>query len=69
MIAEILQTITEWMAGFWGFVTTSITSAVEIFYIPGVDGGLTPIGILALFGVAVGVVYLGLNFVRSFFQK
>lgn len=66
MVQEILNTIMAWLTGFWQFINITITEAIKLFYS---NDALTPLGILALFGLAVGVVYLGLNFVRSFFQK
>lgn len=68
MIQDILDTILSWLTGFWGFVTTSITEGVEIFY-DSTAGNLTTIGILGLFGVGVGLVYMGLGFVSRFFKK
>lgn len=69
MVAEIISAISDWLTGFWTFVSTSITSAIEIFYGGSPTPSLTPLGVLALFGVAVGVVYLGLGFVSRFFKK
>lgn len=68
MIQEILTTILAWLTGFWGFVSTSITEGVEIFY-DSTTSSLTTIGILGLFGVGVGLVYMGLGFVSRFFKK
>lgn len=68
MIQDILDTILAWLTGFWGFVTTSITEGVEIFY-NSTTSELTTIGILGLFGIGVGLVYMGLGFVTRFFKK
>lgn len=67
VVTDILSTITSWLTGFWTLLTSSITSAVGVFW--NTTTGLTPIGILGLFGVGVGLVYLGLNFVMRFFKK
>lgn len=68
MIQDILDTILAWLTGFWGFVATSITEGIEIFY-NSTTSELTTIGILGLFGVGVGLVYMGLGFVSRFFKK
>lgn len=68
MIEQFLETILAWLTGFWGFVSASITSGVGIFW-NATTSTLTPIGILGLFGVAVGLVYMGLGFVSRFFKK
>lgn len=68
MVTEIIGVITAWINGFWTFISASINEAIQLFW-NSTDSALTPVGILALFGVGVGVVYLGLNFVRGFFQK
>lgn len=68
MITEVIQTITDWLAGFWTLVSTSIESAVSLFW-DAETSKLTVIGVLALFGLAVGLVYLGLMFVMRLFKK
>lgn len=68
MITDIIATIGNWLTGMWGFVVDTITSAVEIFY-GGTPATLTPIGILALMGLAIGLVTLGLGFVTRFFKR
>lgn len=67
LVSEIISTITAWMTGFWTFIQSTITSAIGLFY--NTTDGLTVIGILALFGLAVGLVYFGLSFVTRFFKK
>lgn len=70
MVTEIINVITSWLTGFWTIVSSSINGAVVLFYDGSVDGeGLTVLGILGLFGLAVGLIYFGIGFVRGFFVK
>lgn len=68
MVTEIITTITDWLTGFWTLVTSTIESAVGLFW-DATDSKLTVIGVLALFGLAVGILYLGLTFVMRLFKK
>lgn len=67
MVTHFLGIVTEWLTGFFGLVGNSITSAVELIYIP--ETGFTLIGSLMLFGLAVGLVYFGINFVVRLVKK
>lgn len=70
MVTEIINVISAWLTGFWTIVANSINGAVALFYDGSVDGvGLTVLGILGLFGLAVGLIYFGIGFVRGFFVK
>jgi hypothetical protein len=66
LVTEIISTITTWMTGFWTFIKATIESAIGLFY--NTTDGLTVIGVLALFGLAVGLVYFGISFVTRFFK-
>ena len=67
LVSEIIRIVTEWMTGFWTFIKATIESAIGLFY--NSTEGLTVIGILALFGLAISIVYFGLSFVTRFFKK
>lgn len=68
MISDIIGAIGEWLTGMWTFITQTIQGAVEIFY-GGEPATLTPIGYLALMGLAIGLVTLGIGFVTRFFKR
>lgn len=68
MISDIISDVGAWLSGMWTFVTDTIDGAVAIFY-GGDPAGLTPIGTLALMGLAIGLVTLGLGFVTRFFKR
>ena len=66
MIAEIIQAITDWLAGFIDILVGGLEAFVAVFY----DAdGLTALGTMALLGLAVGLVSLIIAFVRGLFQR
>lgn len=69
MVADFLEVVGSWITGMIAWITDGVTAIVPIFYTTGVDGGFTFIGMLALFGIAVGIVTLVIAFVRGFLQK
>lgn len=72
IVTEIIDTITEWIEGFWSLILMTINQAVSIFYTLPVGenpGGLTVMGVLALFGLGVGLVLYGIGFVTRMFKK
>lgn len=66
-ITEFTGAIGDFLDAFWPMVVSSIDSAIAIFW----DGttGLTVLGYLAVFGLAVGLVYLGMGFVQRLIRK
>ena len=66
-ITEFLSDLGSWLSGFWGLVSDTIDGALALFW----NGttGLTVLGTLALFGLAVGLVYMGLGFVSRLIKK
>ena len=64
---EFLSHLGTWVTGFWGIVTDTITQAITIFYDS--TTGLTTLGILALFGLGVGLVTYGMSFVMRLLKK
>lgn len=72
MVAEFIDVITEWLAGLWGFVESSVTSAVGLFWDSTLNtgaGGFTFVGILAVMGLAFGFLSLGIGFVSGLVRK
>ncbi len=69
MITEFLQIVGDWITGMFGWIGDGVGAVVELFYTSGENGGFTFIGMLALFGLAVGLVYFIIGFVRQFISK
>ena len=65
-ITEFLEGVQAWVTGFWDIVISTLESAVGIFYN---TDGFTLIGYLTMFGLAVGLVTLGMGYVRSLVKK
>ena len=55
----VFTKIGEWVRG-------ELTGFTEIFYVP--ESGLTFLGVLALCGLGIGVVFLLINTIRGFLQ-
>jgi hypothetical protein len=63
---DFLAVVGAWLTGIWVMVTETLDSSVSIFF----DGtNITPIGVLALFGLAFGLVMFGVRFVSRLIKK
>jgi predicted membrane protein len=72
VVSDVIGVVTEWVVAFWAIVISSITSAVALVYDPTgltLADRITFIGYLALFGLGIGIVKLGMAFVMQFFKK
>lgn len=67
IVTEFLDVIADFVTGFWPIVINSITQAIAIFW--NSTTGLTPIGVLGLFGLGIGLVTLGMSTAMRFFKK
>ena len=65
LITDIFATIGTAITEFAKVLGNGFTSLLEIFYKSGEGGGLTPVGILSLIGLGVGIVYWAFRLVRS----
>jgi len=67
---NFLELTGAWLVGIWAMVNVSILASIEIFYdSTPVTGGMTIIGILALFGLAFTLTTLGLTYVSRMIKK
>jgi diacylglycerol kinase len=72
VISDVVDVVSEWAVAFWGLIIESINSAIALVYDPTgltLAERITFIGYLALFGLAIGIVKLGMAFVMKFFKK
>lgn len=66
MVSAIFESIGSVITAFAGVIGNGFTALLEIFYsTSGTNAGLTPIGILSLIGVGMGLVYWAFNLVRG----
>jgi len=68
---DIIAIITEWVTGFVTLIITVFNAFIELFYAS--PDGIAPeeitfIGVLALMSIGVGVVYLGLGWMKRLFS-
>lgn len=71
-ITEIIAAITAWVTGFIGCVTESVSGMTALFWDTSLNsgnGGLTFVGGLAVMGLAIGLVTLGIAFVRRLIAR
>jgi len=72
VVGDIVEVVMEWVTQFWTMIIYSINSAIALVYNPSgatLADRITFIGYLALFGLAIGIVKLGMGFVMKFFKK
>lgn len=69
MVQEFITLVGEWITGMISWLGSIFTGITELFYTSGAEGGFTFLGILMLFGLAVGLVYFGINFVVNLIKK
>lgn len=69
MVADIFSTIGQAVTGFSTALATSITSITNIFYVPGENGGLQPVGVLVLIVAGVGLVYWAFRLIKGLLHR
>lgn len=68
MVTEIIGAIGQWVSGFITTIVNAVGSVVPLFY-DAETSKLTFIGVLALMGLAIGIVTLAISFVRGLVQR
>lgn len=69
VITDLLQIVGEWITGVFGWITDAFTGVLEIFYDTADGGGFTVLGSLLLLGLASGLVFFALKYIRSLIAK
>lgn len=69
IVTEIISAVGAWITGIFGWVGDAITGVTTIFYDPSVDGGLTIVGVLLLFGLGMTLVFFAINFIKGLIRK
>lgn len=70
MVQDFISVVGEWITGMISWLTSIFTGITGLFYETGPEGGgFTFLGMLMLFGLAVGLIYFGINFVRKLIEK
>lgn len=68
ILETVSSAIGSWITAMFGWIADAIEGIVPIFYTTGAEGGLTFIGVMALFGLALGILFFVINFVRGFLR-
>lgn len=66
IITEVISAVGEWIEGIFGWLVEAIEGVVTIFYD---SDGLTIIGVLLLFGLAMTLVFFAFRFIRGLIRK
>lgn len=68
MIAEFIEVVGEWITGMLTWLGSIFTGVTGLFW-DTTDSEFTFLGLLLLFGLAVGLIYFGINFVTRLIKK
>lgn len=70
MVQDFIEVVGQWITGMLSWLTSIFTGITKLFYDSSAEGGgFTFLGMLMLFGLAVGLIYFGINFIRRLIQK
>lgn len=70
MVSAIFSTIGDAITGFTTALSSAVGSITEMFYVAsGDNAGLTVLGVLALIGVGVGMVYWAFRLIRRLISQ
>lgn len=67
IVTEIIQAVGEWITGIFGWLVSAVQGVVTIFYDD--TEGLTIVGVLLLFGLAMTLVFFAFRFIRGLIRK
>lgn len=66
VITDLLQIVSQWITGVFSWIKHAFTGVLEIFH----DGtGFTVLGTLLLLGLAMGLVFFALRYIRSLISR
>lgn len=66
IITEVISAVGEWITGIFGWLVDAVQGVVTIFYD---SEGLTIVGVLLLFGLAMTLVFFAFRFIRGLIRK
>lgn len=67
IVTEIISAVGEWITGVFGWLVAAVEGVVGIFYDS--TDGLTIVGVLLLFGLAMSLVFFAFRFIRGLIRK
>jgi len=66
IVTEIISAVSAWITGVFGWLVDAVEGVVAIFYD---SDGLTIVGVLLLFGLAMSLVFFAFRFIRGLIRK
>lgn len=70
VITDLLQIVGAWITGVFGWIASAFNGVLEVFYIStGENQGFTIMGVLLLLGLASGLVFFALRYIRGLIAK
>lgn len=67
IVTEVISAVGAWITGVFGWLVSAFEGVVSIFYDD--TDGLTIIGVLLLFGLAMSLVFFAFSFIRGLIRK
>jgi hypothetical protein len=68
VVTELLTIVGAWITGVFGWITDAFEGVLEIFYDTNTEA-FTVLGTLLLLGIAMGLVFFALRYIRSLIAK
>lgn len=68
VVSEMLTVVGAWIAGVFSWITGAFEGVLEIFYDTNTEA-FTVLGVLLLLGIAMGIVFFALRYIRSLIAK
>jgi hypothetical protein len=68
VVTELLSIVGAWIEGVFGWIADAFEGVLEIFYDTNLEA-FTVLGTLLLLGIAMGIVFFALRYIRSLIAK
>lgn len=68
VITQLLSIVGAWIEGVFGWITDAFEGVLEIFY-DTTANTFTVLGTLLLLGIAMGLVFFALRYIRSLISR
>jgi len=66
IVTDVISAVSAWIAGVFDWLVDAVEGVVTIFYD---SDGLTIVGVLLLFGLAMSLVFFAFRFIRGLIRK
>ncbi len=66
VVTDLISIVGAWITGVFGWVSDAFSGVLAIFYD---TDGFTVLGVLLLLGIAMGIVFFALRYIRSLIAR